>query len=83
VDDAGRLILDTLVDPDVEITYSCVRIHGIEKDWLKGAPSVEQVRGHILKICSGSVFIGHGVKTDLKVLMLGEVDYIDTGFFLD
>lgn len=41
------------------------------------------MRDHILKICSGSVLIGHGVKTDLKVLMLGEVDYIDTGFFLD
>ena len=34
VDDCGRILLDTLVDPQVTIDYSCERIHGIKKEWL-------------------------------------------------
>ena len=40
VDDAGRLILDTLVNPGVPITQSCFQIHGIRPEWLVDAPLV-------------------------------------------
>ena len=79
VDDQGLILLDTLVNPGVNIDYSCIKIHGINKDWLCDAPSVESVRFHILLRFKDSIFIGHGVNTDLKVLGLGtEISYIDT-----
>ena len=40
------------------------------------------MREHILQRFSESVFIGHGIKTDLKVLNLGyELAYVDTAWF--
>ena len=43
VDEEGLILLDTLVNPGSEITYSCERIHGIKKQWLQDAPRVEEV----------------------------------------
>lgn len=62
VDDQGLVLLDTLVNPGVPIDYSCIAIHGINKEWLTDAPSVESVRQAILDQFSESVFIGHGIK---------------------
>jgi RNA exonuclease 4 len=67
------------VNPGVSIDYSCIKIHGIHKEWLDDAPSVEQVKEHILSHFKNAIFIGHGVLTDLKVMDLGTLTtYIDT-----
>lgn len=71
VDDEGKILLDTLVNPGVSIDYSCIKIHGIHKEWLDDAPSVDQVKEHILSRFKNAIFIGHGVLTDLKVIDLG------------
>ena len=47
VDEEGLILLDTLVDPGTQITYSCERIHGINSAWLKGAPSIQSVQAFI------------------------------------
>lgn len=45
---------------------------------------MESVREQILQRFSDSVFIGHGIITDLKVLNLGcDLAYIDTAWFED
>jgi DNA polymerase III subunit epsilon len=41
VDDQGQILVDTLVNPRVSIDYSCEQIHGIKKEWLSDAPSVD------------------------------------------
>ena len=33
VDEQGRILLDTLVNPEVPITYSLFNIHGIKSEW--------------------------------------------------
>ncbi len=47
VDEEGLILLDTIVNPGTPITYSCERIHGIKKEWLSDAPSVELVQAYI------------------------------------
>ena len=34
VDEDGRIILDTLVNPECDIVRSIARIHGIRRKWL-------------------------------------------------
>ena len=43
VDEEGLILLDTLVNSGREITYSCENIHGIKKEWLQNAPTLEKV----------------------------------------
>ena len=78
VDENGRILVDTLVNPEVEITFSVYRIHGIRQQWLKDAPTITEVRKHVLKICGHCIFIGHSVKHDLNAFGLTDVRYVDT-----
>ena len=50
--------------------------------WLSDAPTVNEVKAHILQICAGSNFVGHAVRCDLKALGLA-VPYVDTTYFED
>jgi DNA polymerase III epsilon subunit-like protein len=50
--------------------------------WLSDAPTVNEVKAHILQICSGSNFVGHSVRHDLKALGIA-VPYVDTAYFED
>ena len=82
VDHEGCILLDTLVNPGVSIDYSCQRIHGIDKEWLLDAPSIEDVQAYICSRFANSVFVGHGIVADLKVLNLPvAVRYTDTQWF--
>ena len=65
VDESGQILVDTLVNPEMQITRSMYRIHGIRQEWLKDAPTINEVRKHIKSICENSIFIGHSVKHDL------------------
>lgn len=78
VDENGGIILDTLVNPEAPITRSLYMIHGVRASWLSDAPTVTQVRDHLLQYCGKSVFIGHSVKHDLNALGLLNVHCIDT-----
>ena len=83
VDEDGRLIHDTLVNPEATITRSMYRLHGVKMSWLSDAPTVSQVRQHLLQVCGKSVFIGHSVKHDLNAIGLLNVYCIDTYYYED
>lgn len=51
-------------------------------EWLVDAPTANEVRSHVLQICSGSNYVGHSVRHDLKVLGVA-VPYVDTCLFED
>ena len=78
IDENGAIILDTLVNPEMEITRSLYRIHGVRRSWLSDAPTITKVREHLQQVCGKSVFIGHSVKHDLNALSLMNVHCIDT-----
>jgi len=71
------------VNPEVEITYTLERLHGIKSAWLADAPTITEVKAHIEQICSSSVFVGHSVKHDLLSVGISGVRYVDTSFFED
>lgn len=48
VDETGHIMLDTLVNPQAIITLSCENIHGISVAWLHDAPTLNEVREHLL-----------------------------------
>ena len=81
VNESGHILLDTLVNPEAEITRSLYLIHGVKQRWLTDAPTITQVRQHLQQICGKSVFIGHSVKHDLNALQLFNVYCIDTYCF--
>lgn len=74
----GSIVLDTLVKQDSSVYHRMIEIHGITTQMLADAPSLENVRKHIIEICAGKVFIGHGVKQDMKVLGIFNFEYVDT-----
>lgn len=96
---------------------SLEKIHGVKKEWLKDAPTIESIREHIFELCgkklkredleaiekksSGSehsdqetdilqitpetydetkhsIFVGHQVTADLKVMNIFDVPYFCT-----
>ena len=61
-------------------------IHEITDKMLKNAPSLHSVREHIqtlLKQRERVVFVGHGVKQDLKVMGLHDCFFVDTQSFYE
>jgi DNA polymerase III epsilon subunit-like protein len=76
-------LLDTLINPEVEINRSLVKLHGIKKKWLYDAPTLKDVREYASKMFSKCVFVGHSVIHDLKCFGMTEVRYADTSYFED
>lgn len=74
----GEVILDTLIHDGNERVRSCAVIHGISESLLNDAPSKLSIREWILNECKNCIFVGHSVKYDLKVMGLGDVQFIDT-----
>ena len=65
VDESGAILIDTLVNPEVPITYSLYAIHGIKSEWLETAPNLKEVQDHIVKHFGNCIFVGHGCRHDL------------------
>lgn len=82
VDESGLILVDTLVNPCAPITDTCEKHHGIKMEWLSDAPTISEVRMHVLKICFGANFVGHNVRNDLRALGIA-APFVDTGFFED
>ncbi|CDW76131.1 rna exonuclease 4 [Stylonychia lemnae] len=83
VNEFGEVILDTLVNDNGERIRSCAMIHGIREYHLNDAPSRDPIYTHIMEICKDSIFVGHSVKYDLKVMGIANVQFIDTSTLED
>ena len=79
----GTILFDSLVNPEVTITYSLFAIHGIRASWLKTAPTLKAIQSHIALHYGQCIFVGHGVKHDLQAMCLSQVRFIDTSYFED
>ena len=59
-----------------------MKIHGITDAMIANAPSLSDVQAHLQQITNSStVYVGHNVQIDLKVLKLYECHFIDTQDF--
>jgi len=83
VDEEGRILLDTLINPEQEITRSLCDLHGIQKEWLKDAPTLTEVRAYTIEMFGQCIFVGHSVQHDLRCFGMTAVRFIDTSYFED
>ncbi len=79
-----RLVLDTLVAPGRPVAMT--RVHGINDEMLKSAPTFAEVAGDVLGALAGCVVVGHNTAFDLRALRFElelagaviELPYLDT-----
>jgi DNA polymerase-3 subunit epsilon len=68
----GRLLrtetFERLVDPGRGIPRTATAVHGITRDLVRGAPSLDEVLPAFAAFASGSVLVGHNVAFDMAFL---------------
>lgn len=67
----GQVLYDTFVQPNMAITDYRTGVSGVTAALLKDAPDFGSVQGHVAQLLHGKVLVGHALKNDLRVLMLG------------
>jgi RNA exonuclease 4 len=68
IDWRGRVVLDSYMRPEVEITDYRTFVSGITEENLKNAPSFVDVVGRVKEFLHDKILVGHGVDNDLRAL---------------
>lgn len=64
IDDSGKTILDTLVDPGRPIPKAATAIHGITDTMVAGAPPADAVRAFVMAIVKGHQLVIYNAAYD-------------------
>ena len=64
VDDRGRVLLDTLVNPRRPIPWQARNVHGISDDMVRNQPTLEQIMPQVLTIVAGQQVVIYNAKFD-------------------
>ena len=67
----GAQIYDSYVRPKEFVTDWRTHVSGILPSHMRNARSLEEVQGAVAGLLEGKILVGHGVRHDLEVLMLG------------
>lgn len=72
-----KKLYSTLINPgeDVEFEYFCTRIHGIDKDMVSNAPTVDIVIKKICEIIKDKFIFAHNAYYDISKIIEGCEDY--------
>jgi DNA polymerase-3 subunit epsilon len=68
IDETGRVLLDTLIDPGRPIDPFVARIHGITDAMIRGAPRWDDVAPEAARLLAGTEFVAHSVAFDRAVV---------------
>lgn len=68
IDTAGRVLLDTLVNPGCPITAAAGAVHGITADEVATAPFWEEIAGTVAALLSGRVVAAYNAPFDQGVI---------------
>ncbi len=72
----GRLLpseyFDRLIDPEREIPWQSVQVHGIEPKMLTGQPTIERVLPLFHQFAGDTILIAHNAAFDMRMLQLKE-----------
>lgn len=60
---------ETLVDPEMIIPDTSIKIHHITQDMVSGKPKIQKLMPKILEMIGNYPIIGHGILFDLKIIM--------------
>jgi DNA polymerase III epsilon subunit-like protein len=50
VDSAGRVLIDTLIDPQRSIPWQASNVHGITNEMVRNKPTLKQVMPQVIQI---------------------------------
>lgn len=64
VDDLGRPVIDTLVNPRRPIPWQAINVHGISDDMVRGKPTLEQLLPRIRDVIAGEQVVIYNAKFD-------------------
>ena len=64
VDERGRTLLDTLVNPQRSIPWEASNVHGISDDMVRNQPTLAQVMPRVLKIISAKLVVIYNASFD-------------------
>jgi DNA polymerase-3 subunit epsilon len=68
IDDTGKTILDTLVNPGRPIPVGAMKIHGITDDMVRNAPRADAVRAFVLELVAGHEVVIYNASYDTMFL---------------
>lgn len=64
VDDAGRPLIDTLVDPGRDIPWQASRVHGINNDMVRGKPTLKHLMPRVLEVIADQEVVIYNANFD-------------------
>ncbi len=70
VDWVGRVLLSTYVRPAEAVTDYRTHVSGCTPALLRSAPQLAAVQAQVAALLASKVLVGHGLKNDLKALLL-------------
>jgi RNA exonuclease 4 len=70
VDWLGRVLLNRYVKPSEAVTDYRTHVSGCTPALLRGAPALAPVQAEVAALLAGKVLVGHGLKNDLRALLL-------------
>ena len=68
VDEDGNVLLNTLVNPEIPIPFGASRIHGIRDDDVVCAPSYDEIKQTVKKLCDGRHVVAYNASFDMGFL---------------
>jgi len=68
IDLDGKILLNTLVNPERKIPLDAERVHGISNSMMKDAPSIEVVREEIREILQDRIMLAYNAKFDARMI---------------
>ena len=66
VDEDGRAVIDTLVNPQRSIPWQARNIHGISDDMVRGMPTLDQVLPHVRQVIAGEQVVIYNAEFDTR-----------------
>lgn len=68
IDMSGDVLLDTLINPEIQIPADAIAIHGITNEMVKVAPTISSIFSDIQNFLSGKVLAVYNVEYDVRLL---------------
>ena len=77
INEHGKTLLNTLVNPEKEIPLEVINIHGINNEMVEGSPTMEDLEPQLIDILSGKKLIVYNLNFDIRFLPQHVVDSIE------
>ena len=71
VDEDGNVLLDTLIDPEINIPWQASNVHGITNSMVRHSPTLEDILDDVDEIISGNELVIYNSTFDTQFFPYG------------